>query len=320
MEISFLNKYKSKVLTDFYISTECLNLLKTLLKMNHLNIMFVGSSGTGKTSLIQSIIREYYNNDNLFTQDILHINCLKEQGIQYYRNNLKTFCQTKSTIANKKKFIVLDDFDMINEQSQQVFRNYIDKYSHNIHFIISCKNNQKVIDNIQSRNIIIRLNKVSNKEFLKFYNKIITNENIQITNQAKKFLLKICNLNFNKLLNYLEKIKLYNKKIDNKIIKSISGNINFITFYKYTEFCLKKKYTESIQIILNIYNKGYSVIDILDNYFSFIKITDQISEENKYIVIKYICEYIKNFYTDHENEIELAFFTNHLIINLSKIN
>ena len=56
---------------------------------------------------------------------------------------------------------------MINEQSQQVFRNYIDKYSHNIHFIISCKNNQKVIDNIQSRNIIIRLNKVSDKDFLK---------------------------------------------------------------------------------------------------------------------------------------------------------
>ena len=282
METSFLNKYKSKVLNDFYLSTECLNLLHTLLKMNNLNIMFVGSSGTGKTSLIQSIIREYYNNNNLFTQDILHINCLKEQGIQYYRNNLKTFCQTKSTIPNKKKFIVLDDFDMINEQSQQVFRNYIDKYSHNIHFIISCKNNQKVIDNIQSRNIIIRLNKVSDKDFLKFFNKVVKNENIVITNQAKKFLLKISNLNFNKLLNYLEKIKLFNKKIDNKTIKSISGNINFITFFKYTEFCLEKNYTDAIQIILNIYNKGYSVIDILDNYFSFIKITDQIDEEKIY--------------------------------------
>ena len=320
METSFLNKYKSKLLKDFYLSSECLNLLQTLLKMNNLNIMFVGSSGTGKTSLIQSIIREYYNNDNLFTQDILHINCLKEQGIQYYRNNLKTFCLTKSTIPNKKKFIVLDDFDMINEQSQQVFRNYIDKYSHNIHFIISCKNNQKVIDNIQSRNIIIRLNKVSDKEFLNFFNKVVKNENIKITNQAKKFLLKISNLNFNKLLNYLEKIKLYNTKIDNKIIKSISGNINFITFYKYTDFCLEKNYTDAIQIIINICNKGYSVIDILDNYFSFIKITEQINQEKKYIVIKYICEYIKNFYTDHENEIELAFFTNNLIINLSKIN
>ena len=109
MESSFLNKYKSKLLKDFYLSSECLNLLQTLLKMNNLNIMFVGSSGTGKTSLIQAIIREYYNDDNLFTQDILHINCLKEQGIQYYRNNLKTFCQTKSTIPNKKKFIVLNN-------------------------------------------------------------------------------------------------------------------------------------------------------------------------------------------------------------------
>ena len=287
--------------------------------MNNLNIIFVGNSGTGKTSIIHAIIREYYNTEKITNENILHINCLKEQGIQYYRVNLRTFCQTKSSIPNKKKFIILDDFDMINEQSQQVFRNYIDKYSHNIHFLISCKNNQKVIDNIQSRNVIIKLNHVNETNFITFFETILKKENIDITNTAKKFLLRICNLNFNKLLNNLEKIKLYNKKIDNKLIKILCGNINYITFHKYTELWLNKDY-EAINIILNIYHKGYSVIDILDNYFSFIKITDQLNEENKYKTIKFICKYIKNFYTNHEDEIELAFFTNNLIINLSKMN
>ena len=289
MEISFLKKYKAKNFKDFYLKNECISLLKTLLKMDNLNIILAGSSGTGKTSLIQAIIREYYKQDSIYNENILHINCLKEQGIQYYRNNLKTFCQTKSTFLNKKKFIILDDFDMINEQSQQVFRNYIDKYSHNIHFLISCKNNQKVIDNIQSRNIIVKLNKVSNKEFNNFFLKVVKNENIKITKTAKIFLLKISHLNFNKLLNNLEKIKLYNKKIDNKTIKSLCGNINFITFYKYTELCINGDYFNAIQTITNIFYKGYSVIDILDNYFSFIKISDQISEEKKYIIIKFIC-------------------------------
>ena len=49
------------------------------------------------------------------------------------------------TIKNKKKIVVLDDIDIINEQSQQVFRNCIDKFSHNVHFISSCSNTQKVI-------------------------------------------------------------------------------------------------------------------------------------------------------------------------------
>jgi DNA polymerase III delta prime subunit len=53
--------------------------------------------------------------------------------------------------------IVLDDIDFINEQSQQVFRNCIDKYSHNVHFICSCTNSQKVIESLQYRLIIIKI-------------------------------------------------------------------------------------------------------------------------------------------------------------------
>ena len=46
---------------------------------------------------------------------------------------------------------MLDDIDLINDQSQQVFRNCIDKYSHNVHFIASCSNIQKVIDSISKK-------------------------------------------------------------------------------------------------------------------------------------------------------------------------
>ena len=89
------------------------------------------------------------------------INSLKEQGIQYYRTDVKTFCQTRCSIPGKKKIVILDDIDNINEQSQQVFRNCIDKYNNNVHFISSCSNVQKVIDTLQSRMIIIKLKPLS---------------------------------------------------------------------------------------------------------------------------------------------------------------
>tara|TARA_B110000208_G_C11768918_1_gene429640 strand:+ start:218 stop:1174 length:957 start_codon:yes stop_codon:yes gene_type:complete len=315
--ISFLKIYQPKFYKDFYIEEDYINLLKTLQKMDNLNILFIGRKGVGKTSIILASIREYYNSEIIPKHDVLFINSLKEQGIQYYRNNLKTFCQTQCSIPKKKKLIILDDFDFINEQSQQVFRNYIDKYSHKVNFLISCKNNQKVIDNIQSRTTIIKLNPINETNFKILFNKIKKNEKIKITSKAEKFLFCICSNSISQLLNNMEKFKLYDKEINIDNVKNICTNISFFSFENYTTACLKQDYEKSIKIIFNIYNKGYSVLDILDNYFYFIKITDFINEEQKYKVIKLICKYIEIFYTVHENKIELAFFTNNLINNLT---
>jgi len=54
-------------------------------------------------------------------------------------------------------------------------------------------------------------------------------------------------------------------------------------------------------------------MDILDNYFLYIKITDIINEEEKYLIISLICKYITIFNNIHENEIEVSLFTNNLI-------
>ena len=72
---------------------------------------------SGKTSLLNTIIREYYFDytPSEYAENILYINNLKEQGISYYRTDVKTFCQTCSNIKNKKKIIIIDDIDTINE-------------------------------------------------------------------------------------------------------------------------------------------------------------------------------------------------------------
>jgi hypothetical protein len=55
------------------------------------------------------------------------------------------------------------------------------------------------------------------------------------------------------------------------------------------------------------------VMDILDNYFLFIKNTNILNEDQKYNIIPFICKYISIFHNIHEDEIELALFTNNLI-------
>jgi replication factor C subunit 2/4 len=313
MNVPFLKKYQPQKFKDFIIDKEYIQLLNTLKNMNNLNVLLVGNPGCGKSSLLYATIREYYNLSKIPSSNILLITNLKEQGIQYYRNEVKTFCQTPSIVYGKKKFIILDDIDCINDQSQQVFRNCIDKYSHNVHFLSSCSNTQKVIDSLQSRCTIIKL-KPFNKKFLKkIFKKIKKNEDLDIDKEAENFILNLCNNSIRLLINYLEKFKLLNIKITKEKVKEICTNISFYEFEKYTHLWFKKKkLPQAIDIINKVYKKGYSVMDIFDSYFTFVKICDILSDDEKYKIIKILLKYIAIFHTLHENEIELAFFTNAL--------
>jgi hypothetical protein len=63
----------------------------------------------------------------------------------------------------------------------------------------------------------------------------------------------------------------------------------------------------------NLFDRGYSVMDILDNYFLFVKVTPLLTENEKYQIIPLLCKYITIFHDIHEDEIELSLFTNNLV-------
>lgn len=311
----YIYKFQPNYFKDFEIDGEIIEILNTLIVMNNLNILFIGNIGSGKTTLLNALIREYYTSYSAqqYNENVLHINSLKEQGINYYRNDVKTFCQTCSSIKGKKKIVILDDLDLINEQSQQVFRNCIDKYSHNVHFISSCTNVQKVIESLQSRFIIIKIKPLQRENLYKIMNKIKESENITMEPDAEEFILNVCNNTAKILINYMEKFKLLGEDITLDLANQVCTNISFFTFEKYTKFLKERKLKEAIKLLYDIYDKGYSVMDILDNYFLFVKVTTSLSEDEKYAVIPCICKYITIFHNIHEDEIELSLFTNNLV-------
>ena len=311
----FVYKYQPVYFDDFGKDNNVINTLKSLISIDYLNILLVGDIASGKTSLLNSLIKEYYvgHSPKEYEDNVLYINNLKEQGINYYRTDVKTFCQTCSIIKNKKKIIVLDDIDLINEQSQQVFRNCIDKYGHNVHFISSCGNIQKVIETLQSRFTIIKMLQLKREDLTKIFNQIKEAENIVIDNDAQEFVINISNNTIKILITYMEKFKLLNERITYELAVKLCSNISFCIFEDYIKECLANNLNKAINIIYEIYDKGYSVMDILDNLFFFIKTTSIIDEDKKYIIIPYICKYITIFHNIHEDEIELALFTNNII-------
>jgi len=312
MITSFIKKYKPQTLKEFCFYDDMLHVLEIMKGINNMNFLFVGNSGNGKTTLINILLEGYFG--SVTNENILYINNLKDQGISYYRTEVKTFCQTACGIKGKKKIVVIDDIDFINDQSQQVFRNCLDKYGNNVQFICSCVNTQKVIDSIQSRLTIIRLAPVINSKMVEIMNNICDKEVISLKNDSKKFIVSVSNNSIRTLINYLEKISLLkSSNINLTIIKKICTNISFDNFEHYIQLCKKETAQDAFDCIMNIYNMGFSVIDIYDNFFIFVKISETITETHKYNIIKILCKYITIFHNIHEHEIELILFTKQLI-------
>ncbi len=315
MEQPLIYKYQPLLIKDFEFREDFVSFIRGLISMDCLNLIFVGDNCSGKTSIIWGIVREYYNCKNKFVtnENILTINSLKDQGLSYYRTEVKTFCQTSCSISGKKKFVILDDIDMINEQSQQVFRNCIDNYSNKVHFIASCVNPHKVIQSLQSRLTILKLYPLRTETLIKIAKRICNEEKITMTKEAQEFIVDISNNSVRVLINYLEKLKLLSMNVNVEVASNICTNISFQKFSQYTDFCKKNNVVEAIKILYDIFDQGYSVMDILDNYFLFVKTTSVLKESEKYTAITIICKYIAMFHNIHEDEIELSFFTNTLI-------
>ena len=206
---TFVAKYRPYFIQDFNTDPQFKAVLRSLIDIDDINILVTGTTNSGKTSLLSAIIRDYYHlekHQSFPENNIMFINSLKEQGINYYRNEMRTFSQSKCSIHGKKKLVIVDDLDLINDQSQQVFRNYIDKYKSNINFVSVCSNVHKVIESIQSRVHILRLEPPSREMVEQLMDNIIQKEGLLLTADAKKYILSFSNYSIREVLTHLEKI------------------------------------------------------------------------------------------------------------------
>ena len=149
------------------------------------------------------------------------------------------------------------------------------------------------------------------------FDNIITTENIKVTVEARRFIISLCNSTIKILINYIEKCKLINCEITYDVAQQICSDIDLKTFEKLTNAILEGNLNTSIRILYSIYDDGYSVVDILHNYFAFVKFTSLLNEKQKYQIIPFLCKYITVFHEIHECDIELALFANNLVTVLS---
>ena len=313
-----LNKYQPKSIDEINLNLNTNELLKQLIKLNKLNLLIIGSINSGKSSLVNIILNNIYS-DKIENREnnILYINLLKDQGLNYYKNNLKNFCDTL-TNNNLKKTIIIEDLDIFNENIQNLFYNVINNYSF-INFIITSNSILKIHNSIIDLLEIIEIEKIEMPFLLNIANNINKKENLNLQEIELINLINISNYSISNLINYFQKLLLLGNSKNS--LESLNSNIILSNFNEYFELCKKNNYKEACKIIIRIINNGFSIIDILENIIIYLKTYNiNLEQDIIYKIIEIILKYINIFYNIHEDDIEIYFLTNNIISILNDNN
>jgi DNA polymerase III delta prime subunit len=118
------------------------------------NLIFHGSSGTGKRTIVYDFLNKIYdsNKQKLKTNTMI-VNCAHGKGIKFIREELKFFAKTniQSNSGVLFKSIVLLNADSLTIDAQSALRRCIELFSHNTRFFIIVENKHKLLNPILSR-------------------------------------------------------------------------------------------------------------------------------------------------------------------------
>lgn len=219
----WVEKYRPATIDELIVDEDIKSIVKDFAKAEQIpNLLFVGSPGTGKTSLAKILVYD------VLKCNYLYLNASDENGIDTIRTKVSNFSQTKS-FDGKVKVVILDEADGITAQGQQALRNLMESYSGYTRFILTANFKHKIITPLQSRCQSLNL-KPSLEQAVKRCYHILKQENVDLEEDQKRKFVELIKNHFpdlRKTINELQKSVVDGKlvikctTIDNEFIKKI---------------------------------------------------------------------------------------------------
>jgi len=144
-EFLWVEKYRPQKVSDTILPKDLKNTFQAIVDGGELpNMMFTGKAGTGKTTVARAICEE-------LELDYIVINGSEEGNIDTLRGKIKQFASSVS-LGGGYKVVILDEADYLNPQSTQpALRGFIEEFSQNCRFIMTCNFKNRIIEPLHSR-------------------------------------------------------------------------------------------------------------------------------------------------------------------------
>jgi len=172
-------KYRPKNWGELVGQDEIVESLTELIKRGEVpNLLFLGKSGTGKTSVAYLLARD-------LNSPILEFNASIDRGIDIVRGPIKRYAQTSG-----RRILFLDEADSMTNDAMQALRRIMETTKSSI-FIITGNLEYKIITPIKSRCAIYRFKKLDNDIVLRKILEICKGEGIKVEEKDKEGLVEL---------------------------------------------------------------------------------------------------------------------------------
>ena len=148
-EFLWVEKYRPNTLSDCILPDELKNTFQEFVNQQNIpNLLLSGSAGVGKTTVAKAMLEE-------LGADYIVVNGSLHGNIDTLRTEIMNFATTVS-FSEGRKYVILDEADYLNPQSTQpALRNFMEEYSKNCGFILTCNFKNRIIEPLQSRSSVI---------------------------------------------------------------------------------------------------------------------------------------------------------------------
>lgn len=231
-------KYRPKTIADTILPTEIKATFQKFVDQRNIpNLLLSGTAGVGKTTVARAMLEE-------LECDYIIINGSMNGGIDTLRNEILNFVSTVS-LSGGRKYVILDEADHLTANFQPALRNFMEEFSKNCGFILTCNFKNKIIDPLHSRCSVIDF-KISKKDmaklamqFMKRVENILSVENIEYDKAVVAQLIQKHFPDWRRVLNELQRYS-----VSGKIDTGILANLQQTSIKELVGLMKEKNFTE----------------------------------------------------------------------------
>jgi DNA polymerase III delta prime subunit len=268
-EFLWVEKYRPQTVEDTILPVDLKATFQQFVDQKNIpNLILSGTAGVGKTTVAKAMLEQ-------LGCDYIVINGSLNGNIDTLRNDIQNYASTISFLSEGRKYVILDEADYLNPNSTQpALRNFMEEFSKNCGFILTCNYKNRIIAPLHSRCSVIDF-KISKKDmvklasqFMKRVEYILKTENI---NYDKAVIAEIIQKYFPDWRRVLNELQRYSTT--GSIDTGILANIHQTSIKELIDFMKNKNYEEvrkwaknNIDTDINeLYNEFY---DSASEYFT----------------------------------------------------
>jgi len=263
----WVERYRPRTIEQTILPTQLKTVFQKIVESGEVpNMLFTGTAGLGKTTVAKALCNE-------LDLDYILINGSEEGNIDTLRTKIKQFASSVS-LSGGYKVVILDEADYLNAQSfQPALRGFIEEFSNNCRFILTCNFKNRIIEPLHSRCSVYEFNTDRktlaqlSMQMMTRLKDILQTEKVDYEEKTLAEVIMKYGPDWRRVLNECQRYAI-SGKIDAGILVSLSDTSyqNLMTYLKDKDFKKMRQWvvnnidTDASSIFRGIYDRMYDKV------------------------------------------------------------